>query len=210
MEDHPTMATIFFPVSFALLCWTSISFASDLEKKSMAQTQVNSVQNNQTKNNQTKNSQKPTEAKADLKKGGKKIASKEVKSDKQPSATSTTASDGKKDGKQTGIPSDNVAKTGSETLRETSPKTEEVKSNEDELVTLNKLYDSSIKALIDQRCQGCHVERKSNFSDFSSTRNYAEKAHKNMKIGMMPPKPIPPEERSQLLDFFDKLRKYSN
>ena len=76
----------------------------------------------------------------------------------------------------------------------------------DPILVLRQEYESKVKPLIDSRCQTCHSTRKSNMSDFDSVQKNSEMAFKKMKIGLMPPRPIPPEERSQILDFFQRLK----
>jgi hypothetical protein len=77
----------------------------------------------------------------------------------------------------------------------------------DPLVKLQADYTNGMKALIDSRCQTCHVGRNSNFKDFAAVKQWSSQMSSWVSSGKMPiGTALTATEKSGMLSFLDALK----
>jgi hypothetical protein len=77
----------------------------------------------------------------------------------------------------------------------------------DPLVKLQADYTNGMKALIDSRCQTCHVGRTSNFKDFAAVKQWSSQMSSWVSSGKMPiGTALTATEKSGMLSFLDALK----
>ncbi|NBW82022.1 hypothetical protein EBR21_09745 [bacterium] len=80
-------------------------------------------------------------------------------------------------------------------------------ANTDALARLRTQYDTSVKTLIDSKCQKCHARiRTLNFADFDSVKKLSADMETAVASGSMPRGlPLSPEDKTTLSTFLKEL-----
>jgi outer membrane biosynthesis protein TonB len=77
----------------------------------------------------------------------------------------------------------------------------------DPLAKLQADYNGGIKAIIDTKCQTCHVGRQSNMKDFASVKQWSSAAASEVSKGSMPiGAALPAADKTSLLNFLNALK----
>lgn len=77
----------------------------------------------------------------------------------------------------------------------------------DPLAKLQADYNGGIKAIIDTKCQTCHVGRGSNMKDFASVKQWSSAAASEVSKGSMPlGAPLSAADKTSLLNFLNALK----